>query len=413
MVMEALRTDGWSNLIAGIGVKKKDKTENTYFVEDYILEDEDLSALYDGEGLAANIIDAVPDDMTRAGWTIANDEKEKIQNEMKRIKAVYYLNKALKYARLYRGAIVVMITERGELDKPIPANPGNVKRLRVYSAKRIILTSTDIVEDPNSEYFDDVEIFHVLTRSGKMLDIHRSRCLWFGGELVSDDFELDLTYQYWGLSTMQRIWARLKNYGAVERAVANLLLEFNLGIYEFSNLAEILAMNKEEMMSAVYTRLEAINACKSMLNAVMIGEGESFTRDSANLSGLADIIDRMMINLTGVAKIPATKLFRRSPAGMNATGESDITNYYDDVSTQQTQKLEPELQKLINVIGKAVYGSNKENKYTITFNSLWEPTEKEKAETKKLNAETHSTDIANQVIDAEESRKIRYPDLEV
>ena len=31
--------------------------------------------------------------------------------------------------------------------------------------------------------------------------------------------------------------------------------------------------------------------------------------------------------MAGAAEIPVTKLFGRAPAGMNATGESDLANY--------------------------------------------------------------------------------------
>lgn len=411
MIQPALHNDGWTNLLVGLGKRGTDKTENTEFMEESILEDEELSALYNGEGLGANIVDAVADDMTRAGWEIQNDDNGKIREEMKRLKAVYYLNKALKYARLFRGAIVVMITERGKLSEPLPVNPGAIKQLRVYSAARIHLTSADIVDDPDNPYFEDVEVFHVQRRDGVPMDVHRSRCLWFGGEMSSDYNDLDLKYRYWGFSTVQRIWARLKHYGSVERAIANLMMEIVLGKYTMSNLAQILSQNSQDALDMIYTRLEVINASKSIINGVLLGEGESYERDTANLSGVADIIDRMQMNLCAVAKMPATKLFRRSPGGMNATGESDLTMYYDDVSTQQEQKLEPELQKLVNMIGSYTYGTKKEN-YPIEFNSLWEPTEKEQSEVDKLKADIHNLDIQNGVLGQDESRTMRYPQLE-
>jgi len=409
MIYNMLQNDGWTNLMAGLGKRGTDKTESTEFSDDVLLTDEELSALYNGEGLGANIIDAIPDDMTKAGWIIANDEDRKIEKEMKRLKAVYHINKALKYARLFGGVLIVIVTDRGKLSDPIPVNFGTIKQLRVYSAARININTTDIISDMKNPYFEEIETFHIQKRIGGTMDVHRSRCLWFGGELCSDNGNMDLRYRYWGLSTMQRIWARLKHYGAVERAVANLMLEFNIGKYTVSNLAQILSMNSVEALDMIYTRLEMINASKSIINGVLLGEGEAYERDSANLSGVADIIDRMQMNLCAVSKLPATKLFRRSPGGMNATGESDLINYYDEVSTKQTQILESELQKLVNLIGQYSYKSKAE--YPITFNSLWEPTDKEKAETEKIKAETHVMNVDRQILDIEESRTIQYPDL--
>jgi phage-related protein (TIGR01555 family) len=412
MIDYGLKNDGWTNLLSGLGKRGTDKTESTEFIRDYILIDEELSTLYNGEGLGAKIIDVVANDMTKAGWTINNDEEGKIKSEMKRLKATFNLNKALKYARLFRGALIVIVTERGKLEKPIPTNPGAIKQLRVYSAARVVLTSADIIDDPNSEYFEDVEYFNIQKRDGALMTVHRSRCLWFGGELATDYNDgLDLEYRYWGLSTFQRVWTRLKHYGSVERSIANLMMEIIIGKYTLSNLAQILSMNNDVGLKKIYDRLEVINASKSIINGVLLGEGETYERDSANLSGVAEVIDRMMINLSSVCDIPVTKLFGRSPAGMNATGESDLQMYYDSVSTKQDQILESELQKLVNIIASYAYGTKNEN-YNIEFNSLWEPTEKEKAETDNLQATAHGSDIDRGVITPEESREIRYPELE-
>lgn len=44
-----------------------------------------------------------------------------------------------------------------------------------------------------------------------------------------------------------------------------------------------------------------------------------------------------------------TKLFGRAPAGMNATGESDLQNYYDYVDTLRESVLAPILRRLLPV----------------------------------------------------------------
>ncbi len=413
------RLDGWRNLLAGLS-RRSDKTEKTDWDGYEILDDTTLSNLYDGEGLTSKIINRIPDDMTRNGWEIKNDDENFIDKEMTRLKATQNLNTALKYARLYRGSVLVMVPKTGNLESPLTQESSSkeIKQLRVYSAARIDMISTSIVDDPKSPYFEDVEFFTIRKRNGTPMKVHRSRCLVFKGELTSDIQELDLKYRYWGFSTIQKIWDRLRNYSGIEKGVSNLMLEFSIGKFKLSNLAQILSSGEEGMTQA-YNRMEIINASKSIINAVMLGENEDYTTEDRSLAGVADVIDRGMMNLSSVCGIPVTLLFGRSPGGMNATGESDLRNYYDDVSSRQEIVLLPELQTLVNQIASYVYPEERETdegelieEYSVDFNSLWEPTEKEQAEIDKINAETDQMNIANQIISPIEARSHRFPELE-
>lgn len=403
--------DGWSNLLAGIGKTNRDKTRSTEYGDITLLDDAHLSFIYDGDGFATNIVDAVADDMTRSGWYVETDEDGLIEKEMKRLKVNQIINQALKYMRLYRGAVIIIVTEKGKLEKPLPINSGVITNLKVYSAARINIMTTDIITDPNSKYFDDVEYYNIRLRNGTNLKVHKSRCLVFKGGLTSDYTDLDFKYRYWGISIIQKIWDQLKDFGAVSQGIANLMMEVNIGKYTLSNFAQILSLNRSDALEKIMTRLDAIDLSKSMINAVLLGEGESYERDTANLSGVSDIIDRMQINLSAVSNIPVTRLFGRSPAGMNSTGESDLRNYYDRVSTQQFTKLEGELEYLIKIMFNYLY-PNKNMPFEIKFNSLWEPTEREKAEINKMKSETYTNYINMGVIMPEDVQKIEFPDIE-
>jgi len=406
-----LKEDGWVNLIAGIGKSNSDKTEHNEFGSYQIFDDETLSLIYDGEGLGAAIIDTYANDMTRTGWIIENDKDQKIEKEQNRLKIEQVFNKALKYARLYRGSIIVMVTDRGKLEDKLSSNINKIIGLKVFSAARIELQSSDFVTDPNSEYFEDVEYFHVRLRNGQLQNVHKSRCIVFYGEMSSDSGNLDFQYRYWGFSTIQRIWDRLSNYAMTEKGVANLMLEFCVGKYKLTGLASILAQNTTEAFKKIYNRIDIINLSKSSINAVLLdADKEDYTRDSVNVSGLSDLIDRSMMNLSSVCGIPVTKLFGRSPAGMNATGDSDIRDYYDKIDVKRKNILQSEIQKVIDIISGYVYPGTSE-KYTITFNSLWEPTQKEQAEIENLQANTDEKYIANMVLDPEEVRTQRFPEL--
>jgi phage-related protein (TIGR01555 family) len=406
-----LRKDGWSNVLSGVG-KKQDKTTHSEPGQILLLSDTLLSDMYDAPGLGSVVIDTLPNDMIKAGWEYENDEEQKIENEMTRLDATVKINEAIKYTRVYRGAIIVLVTKQGKLEDPIKPTSGEITNLKVYSAARLTtITSSDIITDPNSKYFDDVEYFEVRLLNGDQIKVHRSRCLVFKGSKSSDYERVDLQYLYWGLSIFQKIYDSLNYFETSFQSVVNVMQEFNIGKYTLKNLASLLAANDQASLEKIFTRIDIINVSKSVLNAVLLGEGEEFTTENSSLSGVPEVLDRMMMHLSSVARIPVTKLFGRSAAGMNATGEGDTRDYYDDVHNTQELWLRPRHQKLVNYIAGYVY-PNSTDDYTITYNSLWEPTEKEKAETNKINADSDALYIDRSVVTAEEVRKIRFSELE-
>ena len=401
------RADGWMNALTGLGKKGVDKTESTEFGIPPQFTDDELSDLYEGEGMGARIIDLPAKDSVRAWISTPGDPTRKLLNELKRLKAPKMFKMALSYTRLYRGAIIVMV-EQGvvDLSKPLQKNPKGLSSLRVYSAARIETNESDIVTDPRSKYFDEIEIYKVRMRNGGTIPVHASRCLIFKGFPAPDEGRINFKYKYWGLPVMKRIYDRLKNWGSVEKSVVTIMLEFNIGKYGLSNLEQMLAQNDKESMDAIYNRIDIIQASKSIINAVLLGKDETYDRDTASVGGVKDIMEIMMISLSAVSEIPVTRLWGRSPAGENATGESDMRIYYDDISANQETDMEPPLQKLINVIG--VYLGISDTSFV--FNPLWQPTEKEQAEIDKSKAETDQIYLNTGVRYAEEVTKQRFPD---
>jgi hypothetical protein len=91
-------------------------------------------------------------------------------------------------------------------------------------------------------------------------------------------------------------------------------------------------------------------------------------------------MQQLMYRISGAANIPATVLFGVSPSGQNATGESDLTQWYDQGREYQTVSLEPKIKTLLGLCGAS------EN-VEVNFPSLWEPTKQEQAQTQLTKAQ--------------------------
>lgn len=417
MNYESNRNDSYSNLITGLGKKNVDKNTGIQISDEfYLLDDAYLTNLYISDGMATKVVDIVADDCIRNGWELWNDDDEKIKTELDNIGFTSVLHKALKYTRLYRGAVIIMITEFGDLEKPLSQNNGKIKQLRVYSASRIEVQPDDIITDPKSPYYDEVEYYRIRKRSGGYMVVHASRCMAFKGELIPDyeTATFDITYEYWGLSALQKVYKRLGYYGAAEQGLSVLMQELVVGKYKMSNLEQILAMNNSDAINKILTRLEIMNTSKSIINAVLLGKEEDYTRDSINLSGVDKVTEYMQMNISAVSEIPITRFFGRSPAGLNATGQSDERIYYDKIKATQMYKLQKPMEQCIQYIAGYVLGTGNTADYGIKqFNSLWELTEKEKAEIDKLNAETNNIYIMTGVLTAEDVQEQEFPELNI
>ena len=74
----------------------------------------------------------------------------------------------------------------------------------------------------------------------------------------------------------------------------------------------------------LYNTIQGMNAMMNNNSIQILGENDSFETHQYTFGGIADTYDRFMMDVAGAAETPVTKLFGRSPAGMNATGESDM-----------------------------------------------------------------------------------------
>lgn len=401
--------DSYINVLAGLS-GKSDKTTRTYFGAAPILLDEQLTQIYMGDGFAKKIVTRIADDMTRNWITIPNDPENIIIKEMNRLKAQTAFNEALDWQRLYRGSIIVVGALGGtRLKQPLNKEKINgIEWLRVYAAPRINIDETMIIKDFRSKYFEDIEFFNVRKKTGYTIDIHRSRTLVFKGEPIPDTTTYVSTDMlFWGMSALQSIYNQVKNYGATEQSVVNLLMEAVIGIFKLHNLPELLSEGKKEDF---YKIMEIINSSKSLINSVMLGPNDEFDRNAANMSGIPDIIDRFQMNLSAVSGIPVTLLFGRSPAGQNATGDADLRNYYDMIQTKQEVQLRPAVQELANMIN--TYTNAVDGEPQIIFNPVWTPTAKEVAEIEKRQAETDKIYMDSGVITNEDIQKKRFPELD-
>ena len=140
-IKDMIKTDGWKNLFTGLG-GKADKKSHTKARPDGFLLDAELETIYADDGLGANIIDFLPEDMMKHGWhyEFKNQKEgfEDLSNEYDKffahISAFDKLTNALKWARLYGGGVLLL----GAFDGNELKQPLNIRAIKDFENLKFI-----------------------------------------------------------------------------------------------------------------------------------------------------------------------------------------------------------------------------------------------------------------------------------
>lgn len=402
-----LRLDGWKNLLSGLG-GRRDKTRYTRPSPVTRLSDIELAALYYGDPIAADAVDYLPEDMTKAGFEVNGDTGE-LEQAFNELHGPEKFKEALAYTELYGGAIILMDVEGGgTYDQPYdPAKGKRVRALRVYPRTRIELGLMNQVVIPESPYFEDYEQFVIRKIDGSTFTAHASRCLIFKSPIRVDPTMTGFVEyeRYWGLSAVLRYYDAVASYGTLIQGLTHLSQELAVGKYRLANLEQLVA---EGDYRSINRRMDAIDTQKSIVNGVFLGEGEDYTREQLTLSGVDALTDRFMMHVAAATRYSVTRLFGRSAAGMNATGKGDQDNYYDRVRSAQTNRMTPPLIRLIEVLNNSLKVLPKGEKIAVTYNPLYPMDSTQEADVRYKIAQADAVYIDHGVLSQDEVRSNRF-----
>jgi phage-related protein (TIGR01555 family) len=408
-VQNPLKLDGWNNILAGLG-GVMDKSQHTVKGDFAIIDDDTLASIYMSEGLGRRIVDIVADDETREWISLGSNGDKKnvtvITDELTRLSAESNYNEALKWQRLFGGSLIFV----GAMDGRVPSEPlrenqiKNIEFLKVIDRTDVDISGSKYDVNPNSPMFGKIIQYKVHMHVGssyiEML-LHHTRVIPFFGDPIPTPSRLGVEecVKYFGMSCLQSVYEDIRDLGGVTQTTVNILYEFIISRIRIKDLKKILSMEGGE--AAIGKRLQVMNTTKSVINAMVMDSEDDMGRDYSTVAGLPELIDRFMLKVAGTSRIPVTRLFGRSPAGLNATGESDLTNYYDMVEASQRNRFMPVVRRTVNLIC-AWKGIKKAPK--ITFNSLYQMSEEEKAKVDYTEAQTKQIYVNMGALDADEVR---------
>lgn len=189
-----------------------------------------------------------------------------------------------------------------------------------------------------------------------------------------------------GASVVESVFDELKKRDNTSFNIANLVFLANLRIYK-TGMTDLLSLGDTQLQQDFYNAMQTINWMMNNSGMTIIGKEDEFDSKQYTFTGLNDVYESFMLDIAGACEIPVTRLFGRSPAGFNATGESDLTNYYDSIEEKQEAYLAPILDKLLPVIALSTWGMVPDD-LDYEFNPLRKADPKENADLAKSMTES-------------------------
>lgn len=418
------REDGYVNLLNKYGTKQ-DNSEAYKFEREPVIPDMQLTGLYEGNGLFSKIIDTPAEEALKHGFdlNLKSDEVNAfVEDALDDLEWEEKAATAIKWARLYGGALIVMLIDDGRgLEEPVDwEHIRSIDELRVYERSIVQPDSSSLYQQDYGgkgvgnrvSKFGQPEYYYVSSIYGSF-KVHESRCLVFRNGVLPEQTS-NATYLFWGMPEYVRIRRALRETVTAHTDSVKLLERSVQAIYSMKGLASLLTTDDGE--NQVLKRLQLVDTSRGLLNSIAIdSEGEQYDFKTFQFSGVKDVIDATCNMLSALTNIPQTILFGRSPAGMNATGDSDFESYYNFVEKIQRLMLKRNLRTLLDVVFRAGIASGdvaEEPDYKLEFKPLWSLSDTEqatvdqtKAQTALVKAQTAQAYVDMQALDPTEVRR--------
>lgn len=355
-----------------------------------------LEFMYRGSWIAGQACDVVAADMTRAGVDVLC---ELDPNDYSRLEAACGRNKVwdnlkacITWARLYGGAVAVMLVDGQDLKTPLrveTVGKGQFKGLLVLDRWQVESELGDLV----TEFGPDLgkpKYYRVGANApalrGQTIHYSRIAVRAVGVELP---YQQALTEGLWGISVLERLYDRMVAFDSASTGAAQLVFKAFLRTLKIPGLRDIIAAGNAPMSGLVaYT--EVMRRFQGIEGITMIDGDDEFDvqgAGSGTMSGVSGVIDQLGQQLSGALQVPMTRLFGQAPGGLSTDDASGLRTYYDHIQQEQRSSMTAGVTAIYRMQAQSEGIKLPEN-FAIDFASLWQLSDTEKQDVADKNTKT-------------------------
>lgn len=399
-------TDGYFNPLANTGVGadnianagQRVLTRRSYQYQEII-------AAYRGSWPLQRIITTRARDLVREGlvYSTEMDPKEihKLKKQEKRLKPK--MTEGFKWGHLFGGAAGVIITDLADKQKyskeegtvkNIMELPLNIKDINVNSFKGLEIRDRWYASlTPSIELEDDTNVpgygmpkYYYMQLPGKVGEtqsttfasggvagsrkIHHSWILRFEGEVMPRiERQVDNT---WGTSILETVLDEINRFDAMANIITDLIFRSSLKVIKIENMKDY--ANNPEQEQEVKKRLAELNKVSN--NGIMaLDEDDQYENIATSFTNLDQILTEFKLLVAGSGKSTVGRIFGPLGGNTGVTLESESL-YYDDIRSEQIEKLQPIWDKLLPIVYKSTFGKELPEDFDYEFKYLGDSSEK-------------------------------------
>lgn len=357
------------------------------------------------QGLIRACVQTIADDLSRKWIKLTgcddSDKLEKLTNLLKDYHIQDLFHKAVTTTGYMGGAFIFVDTGEDDLTLPLAVNDLSAElKGKDASVKFIVVDPVNVSPidynciDPLRDDYMRPRIWQVLGRR-----VHASRLITFIEN--QPPILLKPNYNFLGIPQAQILWDYVIHFNDCRASTARLLNKISLLVVQTDMDAVLSDPQGLDLFDAKMEFLERYRNNDSVF--VCDKDSESVMNVQTTIAGCTDVVRQALELVACINRTPAVKLLGISPSGFNATGESDLKNYYDYIASKQELYRE-QIQTILKIIQLVNFG---EIDPAITFE--FEPLNEENKASQAMTAQTKigalTQLVDRQAMSAEELRE--------
>jgi uncharacterized protein len=388
--------DGFDNFLSRVGLGADNSLSHSTYTFNNITRNRILlEASYRGSWVVGVVVDAMAEDMTREGIDVTTEEDvdmDEFKNAMSRLQIWQSFCSSIKWGRLYGGGIGVFQIAGQKLDTPLDLDSVGKDQFQgivVYDRWQLAPSLDDVIDSgPEMGLPKYYNITISKERNGtpaQFVRVHHSRCYRYIG--IELPWNQAIYENLWGESELERLWDRMVAFDNATMSAAGLIDRANLRTVGIEGLRDILSAGGEAQ-KGLEAMFDMVRRMQTNEGLTLLDKEDTMQSTAYSFAGLPETILQFGQQLSGASGIPLVRFFGQSPAGLSATGESDMRMYYDNIKAKQEARLRNPVEILVKVLWRSVFGTPAPKDMKFTFTPLWQQSANDKANNAKTTTET-------------------------
>lgn len=352
----------------------------------------------------ANMHSVFADEMTRT-WIEVKSRKEGDHDpaidEMERALEKYdvkrLMHEAVRQDSMFGVAHIYIDTGAmgEELTKPLFLDPrkitkGSLKGLRVVDPTWVYPAMYN-TRRPLQEGFYRPQAWFVMGDT-----VHESRFMDIVSRPVPDI--LKPAYNFGGLSLTQMMEDYVTDWRDAKKNVIKILRTLRMRALKTDMDARLQEPGQFDKRIKMFTQYQ------DNFGLWALDLSEEILHQQTSLSDLSNLLSNYQDQLCMPARITNLKLLGNAPAGLNASGDSELATWHETVSGYQDGEMRRPLENIFKLIQLSEFGAINDDIY-FEFRPLDEISEKERADIAKVRVETVAIAADSQLVSSEEARE--------